>query len=65
VENLFCGKYILPNKDHATCGKERFIGTRPQGCHSFWVQSEEAWLNWVLGFIGGAKPWGRVGESGL
>jgi hypothetical protein len=38
--------------------KERFIGTRPQGCHSQ-VQSEAAWLNWVVGFIGGAKPWGR------
>jgi hypothetical protein len=20
---------VLPNKDHAMCGKERFIGTRP------------------------------------
>jgi hypothetical protein len=26
------------------CGKERFIGTRPQSCHSFQVQSEAAWL---------------------
>jgi hypothetical protein len=26
---------VLLNEDHTTCGKERFIGTRPQGCHSF------------------------------
>jgi hypothetical protein len=48
---------VLPNKDHATCGKERFIGTRLHGCHSP-VQSEAAWLKRVVGFIGGAKPWG-------
>jgi hypothetical protein len=55
---------VLPNKDHTTCGKERLIGTRPQDCHS-WVQSAVAWLNWVVGFIGGAKPWGRERVSGL
>jgi hypothetical protein len=39
-----CHCKVLLNKDHTTCGKERFIGTRPQGCHSFWVQSGVAWL---------------------
>jgi hypothetical protein len=34
---------VLPNKDHATCGKERFIGTRLQGCHAQ-VQSAAGWL---------------------
>jgi hypothetical protein len=24
-----------------------------------------AWLEWVVGFIGGAKPWGRERVSGL
>jgi hypothetical protein len=22
-----------------------------------------AWLNWVVGFIGGSEPWGRERES--
>jgi hypothetical protein len=60
---LYCKE--LPNKDHTMCEKERFIGIRPQGCHSFWVQSEVAWLKWVVGFIGGTKPWGRERVSGL
>jgi hypothetical protein len=38
--------------------KKDLLGTRPQGCHSR-VQSAMAWLEWVVGFIGGAKPWGR------
>jgi hypothetical protein len=63
-EKSFIASYckVLMNKDHTKCGKEWFIGTRLQGCHSFWVQSEEAWLKWVVGFIGGAKPWGE-GDS--
>jgi hypothetical protein len=45
--------------------KKDVLGTRLQGCHSQ-VQSEAAWLNWVVvGFIGGAKPWGRERVSGL
>jgi hypothetical protein len=55
---------VMPNEDHATCGKERFIATRPQGCH-YQVQSEVARLKWEVGFIGGAKPWGRERVSGL
>jgi hypothetical protein len=61
-ECYFCK--VLLNKDHATCGKERFIETRPQDCHSQ-IQSAVAWLNWVVGFIGGAKPWERERVSGL
>jgi hypothetical protein len=44
--------------------KKDLLGTRLQGHHSR-IQSEVAWLNWVLGFIGGAKPWGRERVSGL
>jgi hypothetical protein len=28
-------------------------------------QGAAAWLEWVVGFIGGAKPWGRERVSGL
>jgi hypothetical protein len=45
------------------CGKERFIGPDCRAITLFRVQSEAAWLNWVVGFIGGAKPWGRERES--
>jgi hypothetical protein len=31
------------------------LGASPQGCHSQ-IQSTVAWLKWVVGFIGGAKP---------
>jgi hypothetical protein len=44
---------LLPNKDHATCRKERFTGSidcRPVSQ----VQNEAAQLEWVVGFIGGA-----------
>jgi hypothetical protein len=44
--------------------KKDLLGTRPQGCHSR-VQSEAAWLEWVVGFIARAKPWGRERVSGL
>jgi hypothetical protein len=54
---------VLLNKDHATCGKERFIGTRPQGCPP--DEGAAAWLKWVVCFIGGAEPWGRERVSGL
>jgi hypothetical protein len=50
-------------QDHAMCGKERFIGPDCRAITLFRVQSEAAWLNWVVGFIGGAKPWGRERES--
>jgi hypothetical protein len=56
---------VLPNKDHATCGKERFIGTRPPDCHSFVFRVQRLGWKWVVGFIGGAKPWGRERVSGL
>jgi hypothetical protein len=55
---------VLLNKDHTMCGKERFTRTRLQSYHA-WVQRETAWLNWVVGFIGGDKPWGRERVSGL
>jgi hypothetical protein len=52
----------LPNKDHATCGKEKFF----TDCWAYpQVQREVALLKWVVGFIGGAKPWGREKVSGL
>jgi hypothetical protein len=41
----------LPNKDHATCGKERFIEIQTVGLS----QGAAAWLEWVVGFIIGAK----------
>jgi hypothetical protein len=44
--------------------ERKIYWSRPQGHHSR-VQSEVAWLNWVVGFIGGAKPWGRERVSGL
>jgi hypothetical protein len=28
-------------------------------------QEAATWVNWVVGFIGGAKPWGRERVSGL
>jgi hypothetical protein len=40
------------------------LRTKLQGCHSQ-VQSAVAWLKWVVGLIGGAKPWGRERISGL
>jgi hypothetical protein len=36
--------------------RKDLLGSRLQGCHSFQVQSAVAWLEWVVGFIGGAKP---------
>jgi hypothetical protein len=56
---------VLPNKDYATCGKERFIGTRARDCHSFRFRVQ--WLGWkcVVASIGGAKPWERERVSGL
>jgi hypothetical protein len=56
---------VLPNKDHATCGKERFIGTRLQDCHSFGFRVQWLGWKWVVAFIGGAKLWGRERDSGL
>jgi hypothetical protein len=44
--------------------KKDLLGTRLQGCYS-WVQSAAVWLKWVVGFIGGAKPWGRERVFGL
>jgi hypothetical protein len=44
-----------------TCGKERFIGTRTQGCHS-WVQSEAAWLKMGSGLYRRDQATGQ-GES--
>jgi hypothetical protein len=44
--------------------KGKVYWSRLQGCHS-WVQSEVAWLNWIVGFIGVAQPWGRERVSGL
>jgi hypothetical protein len=41
------------------CGKERFIGTRPQGCHSFQVQSEVAWLKMGSGLYRRGKAIGE------
>jgi hypothetical protein len=52
----------MPNKDHTTCGKERFITDRWADPR---VQGAVAWLKWVVGFIGGTKPWGRERVSGL
>jgi hypothetical protein len=48
-------------------GKERFINIQtawltlkpPSG------QGAETWVNWIVGFIGGAKPWGRERVSHL
>jgi hypothetical protein len=54
----FCKE--LPNKDHATCGKERFIGSTDCWAVS-WVQNAAAQLEWVEGFIGGATLQGREG----
>jgi hypothetical protein len=53
---------IIANKDHTTCGKERFIGTRPQGHHSFRVQSEVAWLKMGSGLYRRGQAM-REGES--
>jgi hypothetical protein len=39
--------------------KGKVYWSKLQGHHSCWVQSEVAWLNWVVGFMGGAEPWGR------
>jgi hypothetical protein len=63
VSDIWCK--VLLNKDHATCGKERFIGTRPQGRHS-WVQSEAAWLKMGNGLYRRGQAM-RAGErvSGL
>jgi hypothetical protein len=44
--------------------RKGLLEIQTEGCHSR-VQSEVAWLNWVVGFIGGAKPWGRERMSGL
>jgi hypothetical protein len=41
------------------CGKERFIRNQTSGLLLFRVQSAEAWLKWVVGFIGGVKPRGE------
>jgi hypothetical protein len=43
------------------CGRERFIGTRPQGCHS-WVQSAAAWLKMGSGLYRRGQAMGE-GES--
>jgi hypothetical protein len=61
---------VLLNKDYATCGKERFIrnqtaGLTPSPPSPASDQGAAAWLKWVVGFIGGAKPWGRERVSGL
>jgi hypothetical protein len=48
----------LPNKDHTTCRKERFIGSTDCQADSLRVQSAAAQLEWVGGFIGGAAPQG-------
>jgi hypothetical protein len=56
---------VLPSKDHATCGKEIFTRNHTTGLSLFQIQSEAAWLNWVVDFIGGAKPWGREREYPL
>jgi hypothetical protein len=56
---------LLPNKDHNMCGKERFIRTRMQDCHPLRFRVAEAWLKWVVVFVGGPKPWGKKRFSGL
>jgi hypothetical protein len=63
TENIFTRDIckVLLNKDHTTCGKERFIGTRLQDCHSFQVQSEAAWLKMGSGLYRRGKPM-REGE---
>jgi hypothetical protein len=55
---------VLLNKDHTTCGKERFIGPDHRAVT---LRFRVRWLGWkwVVGFIGGAKPWGRERVSGL
>jgi hypothetical protein len=66
----FCKEMFVLNVRYCqikttTCvEKKHLLRSRPQNCHS-WVQSEAAWLNWVVGFIGGAKPWWRERVSGL
>jgi hypothetical protein len=54
----YCWKKTTP------CVESKGLLVQTQGRHS-WVQSEAAWLNWVVGFIGGAKSWGRERETGL
>jgi hypothetical protein len=53
---MICSKCKqLPNKDHTKCGKERFIESTDCWADP-WVQGAAAWLEWVVSFIGEAKP---------
>jgi hypothetical protein len=55
---------VLPNKDHATCGREKFWGIQTTGLPP-WLQGAVAWVKWVVCIIGGSKLWGRERVSGL
>jgi hypothetical protein len=56
---------VLLNKDHAMCGKERFIGSDRRAITLFGFRVRWPGWKWVVGFIGGVKPRGRERVSGF
>jgi hypothetical protein len=54
--NFIISCKVLQNKDHANW-KRKIYWKQTAGLSLFCVQSATAWLKWVVGFIGGAKPW--------